>query len=831
MRKLLLGVLCLGTVLQTKAQQKVNQLSDGGEPWGTKFQQFDKDLAFAKMPSFDVNALQQQDEQNKNNKSIPYRFGYAHFTDITPQNAGTWTELENGDRVWRVGVASPGALTLNLAFEKVKIPAGGKLFIYNLDRSVVLGAFTQKYVSPDGMFATELVTGDHVIVELYEPKSAVNQSELKLRSVVHGYRDLNEYITKSFGQAGSCMNNVNCPAYAAYEQQKRAVVCLVNGGEFCSGALINNTCNDATPYVLTANHCGSSGFGSWVFRFNWEASGCSNPGSSPSTTQSISGGTQRAASAGSDVSLVQINSAVPANYNAFFAGWDRRDTATMNAYGIHHPNGDIKKISFTTGPTVSSSYSGAMCWKTGTWTDGVTEPGSSGSPLFNQSGQIIGQLYGGPSSCAAEGNPTNGVDYYGKLFTSWTGGGTNSTSLNSWLAPAGCGTAPTTLDGYDPNAVSYALDARLAGISAPTAGSTCNTTFTPNVIIQNKGVTTLTQLAIKYRLDNGSEVTYTWSGSLVSNASANVALTGFTTTAGSHTFKVYTAAPNGGVDENPLNDTSIVTFDVVNPTGLTLPFTEGFESTTFPPTGWSRENADNGSTWTRTTTAASQGNASARKDNLNGSDAGQVDNLITPYLDFTGQSAVALTFKVAYARYSSTYYDSLIVYASSDCGITWNRVYNKGSNTLATVAGNMTSAFVPTSSQWRKETVDLSSYAGQSKVRLLFQNKSGYGQMLYLDDVNILNSDTLSNASIPENAPFEVSIFPNPTSNYINIRTGLTESPMHVKITDMTGKVVQNEWLVSETQFTIDISHFAQGIYLLTLQNNQGMVVRKIIKR
>src|SRR5688572_23674796 len=234
---------------------------------------------------------------------------------------------------------------------------------------------------------------------------------------------------------------------------------LVSGGSgFCTGALINNTCNNGTPYVLTANHCGSAS-GSWVFRFNWEAPTCTQPASSPPYT-SISGGTARASSAGSDMHLCQINSSIPAGYNVYFSGWDRNNTPAVNQFGVHHPDGDIKKISFATGTAVSSTYSGATCWRTGTWTDGVTEPGSSGSPLFNMSGQIVGQLYGGPSNCSYEGNPTNGVDYYGKLFTSWTGGGTNSTRLSNWLDPAACSTGVTVLPGYDPNAPSLAYDAQ-----------------------------------------------------------------------------------------------------------------------------------------------------------------------------------------------------------------------------------------------------------------------------------------------------------------------------------------------------------------------------------
>jgi hypothetical protein len=512
--KILLIIFFLFPGIYHSQFSQIYQLSDGGTPWSVKFSQFDRDIPFVTMPGFDIEALKIEDSLNRFNKSIPYRFGYNYSANYNLNNSGYWQNTEDGGRVWRLGIVCPGAMSINLAFQYVSIPAGGKLFVMDARKNIILGAFDQKHVSPDYEFGTDLIDGDSIIVEYYEPAHAIGQSILEIYRITHRYRSLNEYFAKAFGDSGPCMNNVRCPAYAAYDNQIRSVVCLVSGGNgFCTGALVNNTCNDGKPYVLTANHCGSSGFGSWVFRFNWEAPGCSNPATSPSF-QSISGGTQRAAFAGSDMSLVEINSAVPSNFNAYWAGWDRTNTPPVNPYGIHHPSGDIKKISFSTGTATTATWGSpsATTWRTPNWTDGVTEPGSSGSPLFNSAGQIVGQLYGGPSACAYENDPTNGFDYYGQFFVSWTGGGTNSTRLSNWLAPAACDAAPNTLNGYDPNMV--ALDAQLYSITNPTSSVCSGNNIIPTIILRNNGSTTLTSATISYTVNGGSPVNFNWTGSL-----------------------------------------------------------------------------------------------------------------------------------------------------------------------------------------------------------------------------------------------------------------------------------------------------------------------------
>jgi lysyl endopeptidase len=975
------------------------QQGDGGTPMGFKFGPDIRDIDGYIHPQPDIQALLAEDAENDKNGTTFWRFGYHHTTNYTFENSGTWTTLPNGGKIWQLLVKSEGARTINLIFKDTQIPEGCELYIYNPEKNFVLGKFLQ-YHLVEGQLGTELVPGNTVIIEYYVPKSRLtNYGTLNLHKVSHGYRTVGDFAEKAFGGSGSCNMNVNCPDGTPWANQKRGAVMLVSGGTngsgFCSGSLINNTANNGKPYILTANHCGSSGFANWVFRFNWQATGCTNPGSSP-TFQSLSGSISRASRQPSDFRLVEISGGlqggtVPASFNPYFPGWNNANTPPTSTVCIHHPSGDIKKISFddaaATAVQAMGSTEANSSWQVEWDRNTTTEGGSSGSPLFDQNGRIIGQLWGGSALCSNLSAP----DYYGRVFNSWApAGSANSAQLKFWLDPGNSGV--TFIDGYDPLAVSYSFDAQVAAVITPTPSTTCNTDFTPQITIKNNGTSTLDTLAIKYRVNGGAETVFNWSGTLATGASANVNLAPFTVSGGNHTFKVYTSQPNGNADQNNGNDTLNVSFTTLSATGVSLPVSQGFENTTFPPTGWALENPDNTATWARTTAAAAQGSASARKDNLNSNDAGQVDNLLSPFMNFTGYSTATLTFKVAYARYSAAYFDSLIVWATIDCGQTWSRVYNKGNTTLATNGGaNLTTQFIPTANQWRTETVNLTPFVGQSNVRLRFQNKSGYGNFIYLDDINITGttgsnppsasfsasassvcagqSVTFTNSStgaatyswtiqggtpssssdanptavfntpgnytitltatngngsntatqsitvnplpatptVGSNSPvtnngtlslsagnstgnyvwtgpngfssnqqnpsvnnpgtygngqyccyavaagctsqtacttvivsgftslesqevFAVAVFPNPTQNMLYIHAG-NAGPLVAKMTDMTGKIVFAQRNFQEAQFSLDLSDLAKGVYILSLENEKGQVLRKVIKQ
>jgi hypothetical protein len=328
-------------------------------------------------------------------------------------------------------------------------------------------------------------------LEYYLPSEVKEVGVISVASVVHGYR----YILLSddsvqyagYGESGNCQVNINCSEGQTWQQEKNAVaMILVNGERVCTGSLINTTANDNRPLFLTADHClvdGSDAITSpnlnhWSFYWHYESPGCGNYSSSARSTV---GAMVVANNDISDFALLQLseNPALKAGIVPYYLGWDRSGNAGTGGVGIHHPMGDIKKISTYTATPINSTCRNVNFWDIGfaqtTHGFSVMQPGSSGSPLINSSRKVIGQLLG-PWNCPNIqcDNPSEQRVAYGKFSVSWDGNGTtdNRRRLRDWLDPAG--TNPQTLDGtvsptiIGPTEICAERDQYFEVINAPT---------------------------------------------------------------------------------------------------------------------------------------------------------------------------------------------------------------------------------------------------------------------------------------------------------------------------------------------------------------------------
>ena len=538
---------------------------NGGIPKGLKQKNYTQNIDYRSFSEPNLEQLRAEDALVDNTGAAPWRFGFNNHTNLDLNNSGTWVNLPNGDKIWLMKVNCEKALTVNLTFSNTIIPQGNELYVYNDSKDFILGKFTANHIY-NGQLGTELIPGNTAIVEYYVKKGN-DLGNVQISTVTHGYRTADEFQEKAFGGSGSCNMNVNCADGLPWQQQRNSAVMLVSGSNgFCSGALINNTLNDGKPYVLTANHCYSDPT-NWIFRFNWQAADCNNPAASP-TFQSLSGSVLRSRRTPSDFCLVEITgglqgNTVPLNYNPYFSGWNNGDAPPTSTVSIHHPSGDIKKISFDDDAAVSSQGMGST-EANSTWTvqwdrNTTTEGGSSGSPLFDQNHRIIGQLWGGGASCTN----LNAPDYYGRVHSSWEPTGSNSTNqLKFWLDPNNSNAE--FIDGYDPtNATPVAVD---PGVTNPQGvfGTFCGAEITPQVTIQNNGQSPLTTLTISYGFDGLQNLTYNWSGNLAQWQSTAVSLPTSSLSSGNHTFSASVSNPNAGLlDENPANNTVSSSFNVV----------------------------------------------------------------------------------------------------------------------------------------------------------------------------------------------------------------------------------------------------------------------------
>ncbi|PCJ81277.1 MAG: hypothetical protein COA49_06075 [Bacteroidetes bacterium] len=369
--------------------------------------------------------------------------------------------LPNGITEWVLNIESANASGLCVYFNDFHIPVGGKLF-FESEEGAFLSIYQEGPVSSienndHGRWASGDIPGDVIKIIYRQSSSTVGNARLGIMGI--GY-----FVTGVSRGSDDCEVDIMCPEGDSWQCEKDAVVRLritQDGGIFyCSGAMVNNTDLDCRQLLLSAFHCANSvSSDEWAFfkvRYNYEYTECGGTVSinSHSRTGVISLTNSDDATSqgfnGSDFLLLEVEDPIPANWNPFYAGFDASGETGHSGVGIHHPAGDRKKISHYTSNLTSYSIGGAgshwrVFWTATETNHGVTEGGSSGSPIFSENHQILGTLSSGLSACAV-GSAGNGTgptqpDFYGKMSYHWDGPNPISASqkLNVFLDPSGSG--------------------------------------------------------------------------------------------------------------------------------------------------------------------------------------------------------------------------------------------------------------------------------------------------------------------------------------------------------------------------------------------------------
>lgn len=291
---------------------------------------------------------------------------------------------------------------------------------------------------------------------------------------------------------------------------------------------------------------------------------------------------------------------------------------------------------------------------------------------------------------------------------------------------------------------------------------------------------------------------------------------------------------------NTVSKVSYITVASVN----NLPLVQYFEGGTYPPPDWSINNPDGHSTtWALYTGTGGFGKSdhSMYYNNCSGGVAGQEDQIFTPAYDYSLVTNPKFYFDVAYAPFNSQYSDTLAVYYSLDCGKTFTNVYLKGGLTLCTTGGlivdqtngaNTSGAgcFVPLSKNWRTDTIYIPAIARQQSVLFSFENRSGNGSNMYIDNVNAPGTPTAVQ-TISYNKSSMV-VYPNPSNGKFTVQLSVVgNSSSDIEIYNMLGQMVYSVNDLPPTpsmQFTIDLGKFGKGIYMVVLKDEGNRMVQKV---
>ncbi|TLX71535.1 T9SS type A sorting domain-containing protein [Labilibacter sediminis] len=441
------------------SQSSMAQISYQGQPYfGPEASLSVKSNNTKQLSYMPSKAHLQESKKQKNGQALT--FAHQFTVNYTPDNSGVWHVTDEGVKIWRLSISSPGAYSINLIFDRYKLPKGAKLFIYNTDHSEVIGAFTKKNNKPSGVLATAPVAGDQIIVEYQEPVKAEFKGELLIGAVNHDFLGVHKLLSLKvgfFGDSGSCNEDISCYDENNELDIRRSVgKLIVDGRQLCTATLINNTAQDGKPYIITGSHCynldkdGSS----TVFYMNYEVPYCSD-NIEGTKLHSVSGGTTRVRADSMDIALVELEEVPPAHYRPYYAGWTLNSSPSKPFIGIHHPQGDVKKIStsltdlipvtcgLNSGYPDYSPFVKNFHWLVSRWATGTTEAGSSGSGIFDINNKLVGTLSGGEANCTNSRN-----DYYTQFYKAWDQNSEIDGQFKHWLDPINAGVQ--SLVGFDP---------------------------------------------------------------------------------------------------------------------------------------------------------------------------------------------------------------------------------------------------------------------------------------------------------------------------------------------------------------------------------------------
>ena len=336
----------------------------------------------------------------------------------------------------------------------------------------------------------------------------------------------------------------------------------------------------------------------------------------------------------------------------------------------------------------------------------------------------------------------------------------------------------------------------------------CEYSFQPVIVLQNVGSATMTSATLRLTYGTTSQ-DIPWTGSLAQYERTNVTLPVISGTEnGQQTWSVEIVDVNGQPDEGPINNVHSETYTAQITSEISTASQNFSNSSNLD--NWSLvDNTDgnffiyNGALVFRAYYASS----------------GATAECVSPMLNFSNSNTPSLKFDWAHRRYQSAS-EKLQVKVSTDCGDTWTTVWQKSGADLATVTSG-SGEFVATASQYQTAQVDLSSFANQPKVIVKLVFTSGYGNNVFVDNIEVSNNpvsiETVENSNL--------SIFPNPVKDVLTINYDKAIS--QIDVYDVNGKLVKTFTTVNGT---INVSDLSSGVYMLNIQTEEGLVVRKIVK-
>ena len=359
-----------------------------------------------------VESLLEEDANQVDDRSVPYRFAYAQTVNWTMDNSGSWYNLQNGDRLWILGISYEAVLSISVTFGDFQLPKGGKLYVYSEDRTDYLGPLTDED-NRDTELGLPHVKGQKIFLEYYEPRAYRGEGSLQVSYVSGSYRDWQAELAP-IQSCAQWLSNAEGGLQAMRTGASVMRVLLDHGQRYATAVLINNSLNNADPLVVIPNGLLQGGAASMVFQFGLNDLQCLSQ-LSACELQSICGAEVVSMDTSAGLALLRLHKSPPNEWGAYYAGWSLNNTAEGVRFCVQHPKGLAKSYSRYEGSFMPFIQGQDSFVGLGGLGFGQTDGGSLGSPLLDEDFNVVGIFTGGNSRCAIEG----GMDRFVLLQDVW----------------------------------------------------------------------------------------------------------------------------------------------------------------------------------------------------------------------------------------------------------------------------------------------------------------------------------------------------------------------------------------------------------------------------
>lgn len=386
-----------------------------------------------------------------------------------------------------------------------------------------------------------------------------------------------------------------------------------------------------------------------------------------------------------------------------------------------------------------------------------------------------------------------------------------------------------------------AVDAAISRIESPGL-ITANQTPSPVFVVQNEGTATLYNFEVSYQLDQQIITSFTHNAfPIPSGEEIELPLEAPDLSLGLHSLSLEVFDPNTQPDQLPANNSIDYTFYIDNQQDI-IPLILDFDRRNIPdvlngesptdPQDWLVANPDSDITWdTLEVVRDGQSNKAAVIRNFRNPNIGSIDQIVSPLLDLRNVREASVFFDVSYGLFSETFSDTLRLLISLDSGQTYSTIYELSGDEMSAVIQADTSWVPSKDGDWKQFFVDLTEYTGEAGIRLAFEAKNGYGNNIYLDNVEFFQSNEETPVAVEENA---FLLYPNPSEDgrlkaAFNLQS---REDVQILLYNIRGALIwQGSFPNTLNQtYSIDMTGNAAGVYLMrvispSLNNTQRFII------